>query len=279
MSTVTSRDGTTIGYDRTGEGPALILVDGALCYRAFGPSRPLARRLAGNFTVITYDRRGRGESGDTPPYSVEREVEDIAALVERAGGSAYVYGISSGAALALEAANRIPAIKKLAVYEPPFVVDDEGRPVSADFLARLLELVAADQRGQAVKLFMRHVGSPAVLPTVMQVLPMWRKLKAVAHTLPYDFAVLGDTGSGKPLPASRWSSVTVPTLVMDGGKSPAWMRHGVAQLAELLTSAEYRTLPGQTHMLKPQAVAPVLVDFFGSHDRQVVRTVPEASAA
>src|SRR5882762_5064638 len=162
MKKVLSKDGTPIAFDQTGNGPAVILVDGALCYRASGPSGSLAALLAQHFTVFTYDRRGRGDSGNTAPYAVEREVEDIEALIQEAGGSAFVYGISSGAALALEAANRGLAIRKLALYEAPFIVDDSRTPIPDDFLARLNGLIAADRRADAVRMFMGLVGVPGI---------------------------------------------------------------------------------------------------------------------
>src|SRR6266850_5741744 len=171
MEKVHSKDGTPIAFDRSGEGPPIILVDGALCYRASGPSGPLAALLAQNFTVFTYDRRGRGDSGNTASYAVEREVEDIEALVHEAGGSAFVYGISSGAALALEASNRGLAIKKLALYEAPFIVDDSRPPIPDDYLARLNGLLASDRRGDAVKLFMKLVGVPAIFVAIMRFMP------------------------------------------------------------------------------------------------------------
>ncbi|MPZ25538.1 MAG: alpha/beta fold hydrolase [Micromonosporaceae bacterium] len=264
MSTVTSRDGTTIGFDRTGSGPPVILVDGALCHRRFGPAGPLAAQLAGHFTVYTYDRRGRGDSGDTAPYAPEREVDDLEALLREAGGSAYLYGISSGAVLALDAAARLDGVRRLAVYEAPFVVDDSHPARPDDYLERMEALVAADRRSAAVARFMRTVGVPAVGVAVMWLTPAWKKLKAVAHTLPYDFRILGDTGSGRPLPADRWAGATQPTLSMDGGKSPGYLRNGMRALAEVLPDARHRSLAGQTHLLKPEAVAPVLVEFFGS---------------
>lgn len=269
MNTVVSSDGTPIAFSRVGTGPAIILVDGALCYRDFGPAGPLAERLKEHFTVFTYDRRGRGESGDTKPYAVEREIEDLEALITEAGGSAFLYGISSGAVLALEVANRGPAVTKLAMYEAPFIVDDSHPARPDDYLEKMDGLIAADRRGDAVKLFMRTVGAPAVMIAMMRLMPAWKKLKAVAPTLPNDFRILGDTGSGKPLPTDRWKSATLPTLVMDGGKSPAYMRNGMRSLAEVLPNARYRTLAGQTHMLKPDAVAPVLVEFFtvGAEDQ------------
>ena len=272
MKTVISRDGTTIAYDVAGarggptlpekSGPPLILVDGALCHRAFGPATKLAAALAPQFTVYTYDRRGRGESGDTPPYAVEREIEDIEALLDCAGGSAFVFGASSGAVLALEAANRLPGIRALALYEAPFVVDNTHPARPDDFVATMDGLIASSRRSDAVKLFMKTVGVPALVIAAMRVTPVWKKLKAVAHTLPYDFRMFGDTGSGKPLPATRWAGVQVPALAIAGGKSPAWLRNAMRALADLLPGGEYRVLDGQTHIVKAPATAPVLVEFF-----------------
>jgi pimeloyl-ACP methyl ester carboxylesterase len=264
MKKVLSKDGTPIAFDRSGEGPPLILVDGALCYRASGPMGPLSAALAPHFTVYTYDRRGRGDSGDTAPYSVEREVDDIDALIREAGGSAFVYGTSSGAALALEAANRRLAIKKLALYEAPFIVDDSRPPAPQDFLPRLKELTAGNRRGDAVRLFMKLVGVPSVVIALMRFMPAWSKLKGVAHTLVYDITIVGDNQRGQPLPATRWTSVTAPTLVVVGGKSPAWMRHAMQALGDVLPNARRRTLEGQTHIVSPKALAPVLVEFFNS---------------
>ena len=239
----------------------MILIDGALCCRGMGQSGQLAELLAPYFTVFTYDRRGRGESGDRAPYAVEREVEDIAALLSEAGGAACLWGMSSGAALALEAANRLAGIKKLALYEAPFIVDD-SRPTPERDWVRIAEAAAANRRSEAVKIFLKSVGVPAFLAAVMPMLPMWSKLKAIAHTLLYDGEIVRDYQRGKPLPLGRWASVTVPALVMDGGKSPQWMRHGNRSLASVLPNARYQTLEGQTHMLKPAVHAPVLVDFF-----------------
>jgi pimeloyl-ACP methyl ester carboxylesterase len=264
MSMVQSSDGTPIAYTKSGNGPALILVDGAFCYREFGPSAKLARELEPHFTVYSYDRRGRGQSGDTEPYAVDREVEDIAALVEEAGGSAFVYGISSGAALALEAADHVPGIEKVAAYEPPFVVEQSGPVLPDDFLPTLNEHVAANRRGEAAKMFMRHVGTPRIAIAVMQLLPVWKKLKAVAHTLPYDMEILRDESRGEPIPAGRWGSVTAPTLMMSGGKSDDWMQNSARAVADALPNADYRTIEGQNHMLKAKAIAPVLVEFFGA---------------
>jgi pimeloyl-ACP methyl ester carboxylesterase len=259
---VVSKDGTAIAFDRIGNGPPVILIDGALCYRGMGQSGRLAKLLAQHFTVVTYDRRGRGGSGDTAPYAVEREVEDIAALLGETGGAAFVWGTSSGAVLALEAANRLRGITKLALYEAPFIVDNT-RPTTEDGWDRISGAVAADRQSDAVKLFLKLVGVPAFVRALMPLMILvWSKLKAVAHTLPYDGAIVRHNQRGKPLPASRWASVTIPALVMDGGNSPAWMRHANQALASVLPNAQYRTLEGQTHMLKPKAHAPMLVKFF-----------------
>ena len=262
VQTVASKDGTRIAYERAGTGPALIIVDGALCYRASGPSRPLAALLADRFTVFIYDRRGRGDSGDTPPYSLEREVEDLAALVSEAGGHAFVYGVSSGAALALEAASRGVPIRRLALYESPCIVDETHAPLPGDFLSRLKTVVAANRRGEAVKMFLRLVDLPAIAMLMMPLLPAWPKLKAVAHTLPYDITIVQDNQRGRPFPTTRWAAATMPTLAMDGSKSPAWMRNGMKALAAVLPNVTFRTLDGQTHMVKAQVLAPVLAEFF-----------------
>jgi pimeloyl-ACP methyl ester carboxylesterase len=256
-----SKDGTMIAFDRIGSGPAVILVDGACCYRGMGQTGQLAELLARHFTVFTYDRRGRGGSSDTAPYAVEREIEDIAALLNVGGGQAFVWGTSSGAVLALEAANRLRGIQKLALYEAPLIVD-ASRPTTENDWLRIGAAVAADRRSDAVKLFLRSVGAPAFFIALMPLLPMWSKLKAIAHTLPYDGAIVGDFQKGEPLPAVRWASVTIPVLVMDGGKSPNWMRHGNRSLASALPNARYKTLEKQTHMLKPAVHAPMLVEFF-----------------
>jgi pimeloyl-ACP methyl ester carboxylesterase len=259
---VFSKDGTAIAFDRIGNGPPVILIDGALCYRGMGQSGELAELLAQHFTVFTYDRRGRGGSGDTAPYAVEREVEDIATLLSEAGGTALVWGMSSGAVLALEAANRLSGIKKLALYEAPFIVDDT-RPTTEDDWDRISAAVAADRRSDAVKLFLKSVGVPGFVRALMPLMiPVWSKLKAVAHTLPYDGAIMRNNQRGNPLPAGRWVSVTIPALVTDGGNSPAWMLHANRSLASVLPNAQYRTLKGQTHMLRPKAHAPMLVEFF-----------------
>lgn len=228
-----------------------------------GPSADLAAQLAPRFTVITYDRRGRGESSDTLPYAVEREIEDLGALSTAAGGSAFVCGVSSGAALALEAANRGLAIEKLVLYEAPFVVDDTRPPLPEDYAAQIDAAIAEDRRGDAIKIFMRKgVGLEAVVVFLMRLMPAWSQMKAVAHTVADDTAIVAGYQRGKPLPADRWTAVTAPTLVVDGSKSPDWMRNANPALARVIPGARHRTLPRQTHMVNAKVLAPVLVAFF-----------------
>jgi pimeloyl-ACP methyl ester carboxylesterase len=262
IATVRSEDGTAIAFERAGQGPPLILVDGAFCYRGVGPSSALAALLARQFTVFTYDRRGRGDSGDTAPYRVEREIEDLQALIEEAGGSAYASGISSGAALGLEATRRGATITKLAMYEPPFIVDDSRPPIPADIAAQLTALVAADRRGDAVRLMLRHMGAPAIAIAFMRLLPVWKKLTQVAHTLPNDMTILAPYQAGNPLPTDRWNDVRIATLVTVGGKSPAWFHHGTRALSDILPDAAHRVVEGQTHNVKAKALAPLLEAFF-----------------
>ena len=262
MEKVISADGTAIAVDRVGRGPAVVLVDGAMCYRGFGPMPAMAKRLAEHCTVYYYDRRGRGDSGDARKYSIDREIEDFEAVLNLAGGSAMVFGVSSGAALALEAAARLDGITKLALYEAPFIVDDTHPPLPPDFIDEMKDLVAAGRRGDAVKKFMRLVGVPAIGIFVMSWTPLWRKMKAIAHTLPYDLSIIGPYHQGRPLPSDRWSAAAMPALVMAGGKSPAYMQNGMRALAAALPNATHRTLPGQTHMVKDAVLGPELLDFF-----------------
>jgi pimeloyl-ACP methyl ester carboxylesterase len=259
MPTTTSADGTTIGYERTGRGPALILVDGALCYRGAGPMGPLAALLQDTFTIYTYDRRGRGESSDTLPYAVAREVEDLQALIAQAGGDAYVYGISSGAALALATAAAGPGITKLALYEPPFMAEVEDGLRIKEYTERLHELLDAGQKGDAVALFMTYVGIPVQVVAGIRAQPGWAMLEAVAPTLAYDDEVL----SGGRVPRDLASTIGgVASLVLAGGSSPHGLRQAARATADALPAAEHRTLDGQTHDLAPEALAPVLVEFF-----------------
>jgi pimeloyl-ACP methyl ester carboxylesterase len=274
--TITSRDGTTIAFDRYGTGPAVILVTGALGTRSPDMGSRLATLLADTFTVYDYDRRGRGDSGDTPPYAVEREVEDIEALIDAAGGSAMVYGISSGAVLALEAASRQPAkVAKLAMYEPPFLVDDSRPPVPADYVEQLDAANAAGRPGDAVDIFMlKALRIPESYLAMMKAAPPaadgqmgpppWAEMERVAHTLAYDGRIMGDTMLGNPLPTDRWSSDTPTTLVITGGKSEPFFAAGAEALVELLPDARHVVLEGQDHGVSPDALAPLLHEFFAS---------------
>jgi pimeloyl-ACP methyl ester carboxylesterase len=258
MPVVSSSDGTAIAYEHTGDGPAVVLVDGAMCHRGGGPLRPLAARLSERFTVYIYDRRGRGESGDTPPYAVAREVEDLRAVIAQAGGRACVYGISSGGALALAAAVSEPGIVRLALYEPPFVADvDPDAPV-AEYTERLRELLAAGRRGDAVAAFMAHVGLPTQMIAGMRTQPGWAGMEAIAPTLAYDDAVLGD---GR-VPRDIASRIGVPTVVFAGGASPDVLQRAAKSAADAIPAARLWTLDGQTHDVAPDALAPVLAEFF-----------------
>lgn len=260
MPRVTSADGTVIGYESAGSGPALVLVDGAMCYRGAGPMRPLAALLRDSFTVHTYDRRGRGKSSDTAPYSVAREIEDLQAVIARAGGEAFVYGISSGAALALAAAAAGPGIPKLALYEPPFLAEVEDGVRAKEYSERLRELLDAGRKGDAVALFMATVGIPAEAVAGMRAQPSWAALEAIAPTLGYDDAVL----AGGTVPRELAPVVTAPVLVLSGGASPQSLQQAAKATAQAFPTAEHRTLDGQTHDVAPDALAPVLTDFFGA---------------
>lgn len=260
---VTSSDGTTIVFDRTGEGPSLVLVGGALNDRGSGDA--LAALLAPNFRVYTYDRRGRGDSGDTPPYAVEREVEDVEALIAEAGGSAFLVGHSSGAALVIEIATRIDGVGKIALYEPPYNVDDTRPAIPDDYVAHLDELVAQDRRGDAVEYFMvAGVGLPPEAAAQMREEPFWPSLEAAAHTISYDGRVMGFDRPDRSLPVEGWKTITAPALIMDGDASPEWARNAVQAVADALPNSKRRTLAGQTHEVDPTVLAPVLVEFFGA---------------
>jgi pimeloyl-ACP methyl ester carboxylesterase len=242
-------------------------VTGAIARRSDAAS--LAASLSPDFTVFAYDRRGRGESGDTAPYAVEREVEDLDALISEAGGSAFVFGHSSGGVLALETARLLPTkIAKLAVYEPPFIIDDSRPPAPQDYAQHLMKLVSSGRRGEAVEYFMTEVGSPAEVVAQMRQSPMWPGFEAVAHTLAYDITIIGDTQRGDPLPLRKWASVTVPTLVMDGTvflgreEGHVFLRHGAQELATILPDAQRRTLEGQDHGPADDVLVPALKEFF-----------------
>jgi pimeloyl-ACP methyl ester carboxylesterase len=255
MDKVTSSDRTSIAFERAGTGPALILVDGAMCYRGFGPMAPLAALLIPDFTVFSYDRRGRGDSTDTLPYAVDREIDDLQALIDVAGGSAFVYGVSSGAMLALCAAERGLAIPKLALFEPPLTAD--GQPLSQpDLAAELATLVAAGRRGDAVEHFQTAVGIPAEMVAGMRHAPFRPALEAIAHTLVYDTTITAS------LPTARLAAIATPTLVIDSANSPDGLRSSARAAAEALPGARQHSMKGEFHDVPAEDLAPVLTDFF-----------------
>src|SRR5215207_7858021 len=262
MKTVTSKDGTIIAFDQFGSGSVVILVDGALQYRAFDQGMlPLAELLSQHFTVIHYDRRGRGDSTDSQPYELEREIEDIEAIIDEVGGSASLYGISSGAALAMHAAiKRGDKVKKLAMYEPPYNDDEAAQQIWNDYTKKLAELLAADRKGDAVGHFMMLVGaSPEDVEGIRQT-PMWPLWESIAPTLAYDhIAVLGEDGT---VPVKQAARISVPVLVMNGGASFAFMHTTAVALADVMPMGQHRTLDGQTHEVAAEAIAPVLIEFF-----------------
>jgi len=258
MKTAISSDGTKIAFDQTGDGPPVILVVGAFNDRSTGA--PLARALESEFTVLNYDRRGRGASGDSQPYAVEREVEDLDALIQEAGGAAGVFGYSSGAFLALEAAAGGLNITRLALYDAPFLVGDGPQRPPKDGAAQLAELVASGRRGEAVELFQtRWVGIPEQVVAEMRHAPFRPALEAIAHTLVYDATILGDF----TLPTARLKDVKAPTLAVYGGANPPFMGNAAKAVAKAVPGGQLRALDGQTHDIVPAVLAPVLVEFFG----------------
>lgn len=260
---VTSADGTEIAYDVNGSGPALVIVEGALCSRTMGTAKGIRSSLGEHFTVYAYDRRGRGESGPgVSAPEVQREVEDLVAVLSVAGPDAQVFGASSGAALALEAARQGVPMRSLACYEAPFIVDDTRSPNDPELGDRIQAMVDAGNRGEAVKTFMRVVGVPWFGIAMMQLLPVWKHLKAVAHTLPNDLRIVLPFEHGEPLPAGYYADVAVPTLVIAGGKSPAYLRNAQAAIADQVPDGTLLTLPGQTHMVKARATTPALIKHY-----------------
>jgi len=263
MGTVFSADGTRIRFEASGRGRPLIMVDGATAHQAVAPlAAEVGALLEDEFRVYGYDRRGRGESGDTPPYRVEREVEDLAALIQDAGEPALVCGLSSGAVLALDAAAAGLPIGGLALFEPPFVVDDSRPPVPADYVRRLDESTAAGRPGDAVELFLTGaVGIPDEHVAGMRQSAYWPGLEAVAGTIAYDGRIMGSTMSGGPLPADRWAGVTAPALVLHGRDTAPWLITAARALAELLPSASLRPVEGANHDVAADVLAPVLREF------------------
>jgi pimeloyl-ACP methyl ester carboxylesterase len=268
FETVRSPDGTEIAVETIGTGPALLLVDGAFCGRTFGPSRELAKELENEFAVSFYDRRGRGDSGDTAPYSVEREIEDLGAVLAHLGGRPFVYGISSGAALALEGASSGLPMERLATYEAPYTGISVVKGTTVNHRARLESLLQRNERGAMVSYFLvRMVGAPWFVPLMLRLMPkIWKQQKAVAHTLPYEAQVLNDF----ELPTDRISRIDLPVLVMVGGKAAAPMADAQARIAATIPGARLEVLEGQTHQVTAHAIASAVRGFF--------RTSPAVSA-
>ena len=258
FNTVTSSDGTPIAFERSGDGQPVIVVGGATCDRAI--TRPTAEELAKHFTVFNYDRRGRGDSGDTLPYAVEREIEDIGALIAEAGGTASVYGHSSGAALALHAAASGLPIVKLVLHEPPYGPgSEEERRVSQEYAEDLQAILAEDRRGDAVELFMTTVGMPQEMVKGMRHTPRWTELEAMAPTLAYDSEIMGDSST---VPTDLVARVAAESLVLVGGASPEWMSDVGKQVADALPNGQHMVLEGQEHVVPPEVLVPVLAEFF-----------------
>jgi pimeloyl-ACP methyl ester carboxylesterase len=255
-----SADGTEIAFERVGEGPPLIIVGGAWNDRR-SPA-DLAELLAPSFSVYTYDRRGRGDSGDTPPYAPEREIDDLEAVIEAAGGSAYLYGHSSGAELARQTTAGGISVTRLAMYEPPYIVDASRPPTPSDYVEHLDELARQDKGREIFEYFMtKAVGMPEEMVKPMLDTPMVEQMARIAHTVSYDARIMSSTQEGKPLPLEWRDSVTVPTLVMVGAESPEWMHKGCRDLVRMLADVSFRMLEGQDHAVSPEALGPVLEDF------------------
>jgi pimeloyl-ACP methyl ester carboxylesterase len=257
--TVRSADGTTIAYERSGSGPTVVLVDAAGGFREMGPMRPLAALLADEFTVVCYDRRGRGGSSDTAPYTVDREVDDLRALVDEVGGPACLFGFSSGAVLALVAAARGLPVARLALLEPPLDLTDPPAP-GADLAAEIAALVAAGRRGDAVAHFQASIGVPSEMTEGMRQGPWWPALEKMAHTLVYDLTVVD------ALPAGELSRVAVPTLVVDSEQSDSRLRDWARGVAEALPHGRRLSMRGNWHQVPEVDLAPALAGLFAGRD-------------
>jgi len=264
MDFVTSKDGTSIAYNRSGSGQAIILVDGAFCSKDFGPMVKLAPLLSADFTVYAYDRRARGDSGDTLPYAVEREIEDLAALIETAGGTAGLFGISSGAVLALQAAASGLPVRALAIYDPPFNIDNKRKEPPADYITKLRKMIREGKQASAVKYYLTKViGIPVIVAFLLRLTPYWSKMKTNADSLPYDAEIMGDSA----LPAKKIEAIMAPSISIAGGKSQKMLRDAAHAVGDELKNGRYRVLKGQNHNVSEKVLAPVLIEFFKEHGK------------
>ncbi len=258
----TSKDGTLIAYDKSGTGPALILVDGAFAYRQNGNTRELVNLLKNDFTVYDYDRRGRGESGDTPPYTVDREIEDLNAIVEASGGTPFVCGFSSGCGLILRAVNRGQKFKKIVLYEPPYVAIHKADELPEKAIKKTIEnLILEGKKSNAARYFLKNVVQvPGLFLFFIPLLNPsgWKKSEDVAHTLTYDLEVMGNLAFPPGLAANNLS----PLLVIGGEKSPERLANGVMNVAKHVPNSQTVFLKGQTHNVSMKALAPELIRFF-----------------
>lgn len=258
MNSTQSKDGTTLAYDVYGSGPALIFITGASCHRSFKPVVDDAKVLATSFTVYNYDRRGRGDSGNTLPYSLEREIEDIEAMIDVAGGTAYVYGHSSGAVLALEAALRLGGkVRKVAMYDAPYVHDEQEKVEYHQLSQTVQKLLDDGNNAEAMRTFLKGIGMPRAFVWLLPLFPGWQKMKAIAPTLAYDIALTQDLA-----PVERAAEITIPALIGVGERSPTGLHVVARQLAKAIPNAKYSQLTGQDHMVNAKKLLPLLSDFF-----------------
>jgi pimeloyl-ACP methyl ester carboxylesterase len=253
--TATSKDGTVIAYEKTGVGPALVLIDAAGHYRRFSSFDGLRARLTADFTVYQYDRRGRGQSGDTAPFAPEREVEDLAALINAAGGSAFVYAFSSGGLVAEHAAAHGLPITRMALLEPP-IAPDEDRAAQRTFTAGLSELINAGRRSGAVEYYLAGIGVPADILDGMRGTDSWAAIEAVAPTLVYD-CLISEATSYELLAAA-----STPTLVIDSEGSDDDLTSMAATVARGMPNASLQRLAGEWHGVSDDVLAPALKRFF-----------------
>ncbi len=257
MKTTRSKDGTTLAYDVYGSGPALIYITGASCFRSFKPVLDDAREFAKEFTVYNYDRRGRGDSGDTPPYAIEREVEDIEAMIDAAGGKAHLYGHSSGAVLALEAALRLGGkINRVVMYDPSYVHDEAEKVTYGQLSQRVQKLLDDGKNKEAMRTFLKGIGMPSFFVWLLPLFPGWKTMAALAPTLAYDIALTRDLP-----PVERAARVSVPTQILVGEKSPAGIHDVANRLTQAIPNARFERLAGQDHMVSAKALLPVLSRF------------------